>query len=291
MRGARGVGLAVLLLGLAVGAMTLLPGWTARHVAPFLLYHPSPLPAPAADPAAHGLPDGEEVRIRAADGVDLHGWWVPARRGLPDAEGCGSVLFLHGNAGTLAGRAFIAEAFSRRGYDVLLVDYRGYGRSEGRPTEEGLYRDGEAAYRHLRTVRGIRAERIAVAGHSLGGAVAARVAEGASPGAVVLTATFRSVPELAADLYPWLPARIFRGWPENRYEVEDRIPRISAPLLVARGARDDLVPRDHPRGLYRAAADPKRWHEAREAGHNDLWSDSGFWGELDRFLREALGCG
>lgn len=270
-------------------------GFVSRHVVPVFLYLPGEVPRGAATPAAAGLPHGEEVAITTEDGVGLHAWWVPARPGggEPGARRCGSVVYFHGNAGSLVERGFIADRLSRRGFDALLVDYRGYGRSGGAPGEEGLYADGRAALRHVREARGVPAGRIALAGHSLGSAVAARVAAGADPepGAVVLTGAFRTMPELARHAYPLLPAPLFRGWTTNRFDLLSDAGELEpVPTMVARGGLDTLVPRAHTRSVFEALPGPRRWHEATAAGHDDLWDDEGFWRELDAFLRRSLGC-
>lgn len=284
-------GLVVLsLLGIAMA----FPDLVSRHLVPVFLYLPGRVPQVAASPSAAGLGHGSEIRIETEDGVELHAWWVPplpgggAQRG--PAPGCGAVVYFHGNAGTLVERAFIAEAFSRRGVGTLLVDYRGYGRSGGSPSEPGLYRDGRAAYRHAVEELGYPPRRVALAGHSLGSAVAAEVASGTSPGAVVLTGAFPDMPELARHAYPYLPDPLFRGWTTNRYETRRSAARLDAPVLVARGGRDTLVPRAQSRGVFEAAGGPKRWYEAPGAGHNDLWDHDGFWRELTAFLADALGC-
>lgn len=274
-------------LGLLLGGAVTLPGLVARHLAPALVFFPADLPAERSSPADHGLAAGEEVWIRADDGVRLHAWWVPPARG----EGCGAVLFLHGNAGHLAGRAFVARRLAASGRAALLLDYRGYGRSEGSPDEEGLGRDALAAHRHLVEDRDVAPERLVVAGHSLGAAVAARLATRRPAAGVVLTGAFTSVPELGAELYGWLPDAVFRGWPTQRFETRARAAELTLPALVARGARDRVVPREQTRAVHRALAGPARWHEAPGAGHNDLWDDEGFWDALLPFLDEVTGCG
>lgn len=276
---------AVLLAGPLVMGVAF-PGLLSRHVVPFLLYAPGRVPAAGSAPADHGLHRGEEIRPTASDGVALHGWWVPAAA----SRSCGTVLFLHGNAGSLAGRAFIARRLSEAGFDALLVDYRGYGLSEGRPAEEGLYRDAAAAWRHAVERREVPPERLAVAGHSLGSAVAAHLASTRRTGAAVLTGAFPSVPALAAEAYGWLPDALFRGWTTNRFPTVERVGSIDAPVLVARGGLDRLVPRAHSRRVHEAAGPAARWYEAGGAGHDDLWDHQGFWDTLVPFLEEALGC-
>lgn len=300
---------AIIVLLLTGVALVILPRLVRRAV-PIFLYHPARLSPGASSPSHWGVPRGQEVWLEAGDGVRLHGWWISAPAegdgggSLPGStatgsEGdgpatatpgtCGAAVFLHGNAGHLADRAQIARRLSRRGLDVLLVDYRGYGRSQGEPTEEGLYMDGMAAYRYVVDGRGVAPGRVVVAGHSLGGAVAVAVASRAPVGALVVTSAFRTLPDIARDLYPWLPGSWFE-WSPVPFPTRRRMPGVSGPALVGRGDRDRLIPRSHVRALYEAAPDPKRWVEAPGAGHNDLWFDAGFWQALDGFLADALGC-
>lgn len=270
---------AFLVIGLAF------PGFVARTIVPTFLYFPGSLPADRSTPADHGLATGEELRIRAGDGVALHAWWVP-----PADRACGAVLFFHGNAGTIADRAPVAARVAAAGHAALMVDYRGYGLSEGSPSEEGLRQDARAAWRHLVETRGFGAGEVVVAGHSLGAAVAAGLARDVDPAGVVLSGVFTSVPELAERLYPFLPDALFRGWPTERWEVREAVAAIEAPMLVGRGGLDDLVPRAQTRRVYEAAGAGAEWYESPTAGHGDLWFDEAWWDRLEPFLDRALGC-
>lgn len=279
----------------AVLAVTLLAaGWgllpeIASRVAPALTYYPAGLSSSAADPAAHGLSRGEQLRITVDDGPTLHAWWIPAR---PEEDGGGSrgaVLYFHGNAGHLAGRAEIARRWSERGLDVLLFDYRGYGLSEGSPSEAGLYADARAAYRHLRRKREVSADRILLHGHSLGGAVAVELASERPSAGLIVSAGFSTLPSLASRLYAWLPDRAFRGWDRNRFDSESRIRHVDAPFLAVAGGRDEIVAPAEVRRLYEAAAEPKRWVEVSGARHNDLLDRTPFWRAAEEFAERALG--
>lgn len=275
------------LLILAIGLPLVFPDLVSR-LAPSMLYYPARLSEAEAEPGAWGLVGAEQTTIRTTDGLELHAWWVPADP-VRETATCGTVAFFHGNAGNLAGRAPIAQALSRLGYDVLLFDYRGYGRSEGKPTEAGLYLDGEAAYAYLREERRVPADRIVLAGNSLGGAVAISVASRVEAGALIVTSSFRSLPELGHSLYAWLPGRLF-DWERNRFDSAARMARVKMPVFVGWGQRDELMPRAQTFGLYEAAAEPKTWFESRTAGHNDLWSETTFWLALKGFLDEMLRC-
>ena len=210
----------------------------------------------------------EALWLTTEDGVRIEAWYVPA----PAARG--AALLAHGNAGNISHRVDYALMFHRLGYSLLLFEYRGYGRSEGKPSEEGTYADARAAWRHLVAQRGFPPERIVLVGESLGGAVVARLAAAERPGALVLASCFVSVPELAAELYPWLPARWLARY---RYDALEALGRVSSPVLIAHSRQDDIVPFRHGERLFAAAREPKAFLELA-GGHND-----GF-----LFMREAL---
>lgn len=142
-------------------------------LAPRLGLRPEPLSPPRTDPARWGLPWGKEVRFRAADGISLHGWWIPASRA---ARACGTVILFHGRSANITTRAGIAAWLSGLGYNSLLFDYRGYGASGGSPSEAGLYRDGLSAYRFVRDVQREQPARVVLLGQSMGTAIATEVA-------------------------------------------------------------------------------------------------------------------
>jgi uncharacterized protein len=222
----------------------------------------------------------EEVWLTAEDGVRIEAWFVPA----PSARGV--VLLAHGNAGNIGNRVDYAPLFHRLGFSLLLLEYRGYGRSEGKPSEEGTYADARAAWKHLVVERGFPAERIVLAGESLGGAVAARLAAEQRPAALVLASTFVSVPDLAVELYPWLPARQLTRY---RYDTLDALSRVSCPVLIAHSREDDIIPFRHGERLFAAAREPKAFLELA-GGHNEgfLFSREEWGAELGRFLAQHV---
>jgi fermentation-respiration switch protein FrsA (DUF1100 family) len=151
------------------------------------------------------------------------------------------------------------------GLAQLLVDYRGYGRSQGRPSESGLFRDGQAMYAAT-SARGYCPEQVVLYGQSLGAAVAVELAGQRPAGAVILESPFLSLPTLARALYPWLPPLLVR----SRFDNAARIGQVRAPTLIVHGDRDDVVPVAHGQRLFELAPEPKRLVLIAGAGHNDL---------------------
>lgn len=218
-----------------------------------------------AGPADHGFAEHEDVHLTTEDKVRLHAWWLPAPRATT------TVLFLHGNAGNVSYWGGAALAWHRLGWNTLLLDYRGYGRSHGEPTEEGTYLDARAAWLHLTAERGIDPSRLIVIGRSLGGGVATWLAERHRLAALVLEAAFTSIADLVAKAVP-LPG--IRGFVRLGYPSLARIGSLAVPLLAVHGRDDELVPFEHGRALYQAARDPKRFVELR-GGHNDAFTIDG----------------
>lgn len=239
------------------------------------LYYPGVLEV---TPEQSGVPEMQTVRITTEDGLQLLAWVqppAPAPAPAPAQEpeaGKPWVVIFHGNAGTLAGRAFKARQFLDAGYGVLLVEYRGYGGNPGSPSEAGLFLDARAALAYL-TAQGVSGKQLVLYGESLGTgvavAMAAEVAQAGNPvAAVLLEAPFTSTVDVAARHYPFLPVRLLM---QDRFDSLSRIQGIQAPLFIAHGARDGTVPQDLGRKLFAAALEPKDalWLDAAE--HNDLF--------------------
>jgi fermentation-respiration switch protein FrsA (DUF1100 family) len=232
-----------------------------------------------ATPTAIGL-EFEPVAIITEDKMRLDAWFLPA----PSRRG--TVLFFHGNAGNISHRLDTLALFNRLGLDTLIFDYRGYGRSEGKPSEAGTYLDAEAAWRYLTVQREIAPRQIVLFGRSLGGAVASHLAARHTPGALILESSFTSIPDVAAELYPYLPAR----WLATiRYNVKADLATVSCPVLVVHSRDDEIIPYTHGRRLYEAAPEPKRFLEIR-GGHNEGFVVSGqtYSQGLGEFLQEVL---
>jgi uncharacterized protein len=233
----------------------------------------------AATPQVKGL-SYQEVRFTAADEVELHGWFIPA------APARGVILFCHGNAGNISHRLESIQLFHQLGMSTFIFDYRGYGRSQGRPSEAGTYRDAEAAWRYLLNGQNIPASRIVLFGRSLGGAVAAWLAQYITPAGLILESTFTSIPDLGAEVYPFLPVRRMSRF---HYNTGDYVGRVHCPLLIVHSRDDEMISVAHGRRLFNAAGEPKEWLEIR-GSHNDGFLTSGahYRNGLEVFLGKYL---
>jgi fermentation-respiration switch protein FrsA (DUF1100 family) len=234
-------------------------------------------------PEALGLAH-EEVFLEAADGTRIHGWFLPARGSRF------TVLLCHGNAGNITRRL---ERDLAIGVDVFLFDYRGFGRSEGSPDEEGTYRDAVAAHRYLVQKRAVDPKQLILLGESLGAAVAVELSLREPAAALVLEAPFTSIPAMARLVYPFLP---FTSRLRTRYDNLAKIPRIGRPLLIIHGRRDVTVPFEHGEELFRAALEPKAFVPLDGAGHADGFVVGGdrywnAWATLIRSLDSGAGKG
>ncbi|HHD63422.1 MAG TPA: alpha/beta hydrolase [Desulfobulbaceae bacterium] len=218
----------------------------------------------------------EPVDLVTSDNIHLDGWFISA----PEKRGV--ILFFHGNAGNISHRLDSLLLFHKLGFSTLIFDYRGYGRSQGQPSEAGTYLDAEAAWGYLTTDRSMAPSRIILFGRSLGAAVAVHQAAVQTPGALIVESCFTSVPDMAAELYPFLPAR----WLSRLdYNVQQQLRRVSSPVLVVHSRDDEIIPFRHGRALYEAANEPKQFLELR-GGHNDGFLVTGrtYTQELDGFL-------
>ena len=216
--------------------------------------------------------DAADVWLRAADGVRLHAWWIPK------AEARVATLYLHGNAGNLTHRMDQMRAIPAAGSALLMLEYRGYGKSEGSPSEKGLYADAEAGYEYLLGV-GYPAERIVVHGESMGTAVAVDLASRRRCGGVVLEAPFTSARDMSWRVLPVLGPLVAFGW-----NSKQKIAGIRAPLLIIHGDRDEIIPFEQGRALFEAARGAKTFWTVEGAGHNDLLQMAG--GRYGERLRE-----
>jgi fermentation-respiration switch protein FrsA (DUF1100 family) len=245
-----------------------------------MLYVPGGSRTLLAPPAELAL-DVRRVTVTASDGVRLVSWAMPVEGGSGYW-----LLICHGNAGNIseAGRPYHYAGLRALGLSLFAFDYRGYGESEGAPTEDGLYRDADAAYHYLRDTLGVPAERIVLFGHSLGSAVAVELASRMPAAGLILDAALSSVVERAQELFPYAPVRWLAA---SRYLSIERVGRLTLPKLFLHARNDDVIPLAHGRRLYEAAAPPKRFVELRGT-HGDAFDvdSAAYYGAIGRFVAE-----
>lgn len=228
-----------------------------------------------------GLPL-KDVWIEAVDGVRVFGWFVEA----PKAPAV--LLWCHGNAGNIVHRLDNVHRLHDVGLSTFLFDYRGYGKSEGSPSEPGLYKDAQAAYTYLTQTRRIPAQRLVLFGRSLGAAVAAHLASTRPAAGLVLESAFPSIAAIARAHTFGLPS----DWlMEAEYDLEETLQAVSIPLLVIHGDRDTIAPFALGQRVFEAAREPKIWYPVRGAGHNDLYHVGGvaYFKRLRRFAEQVTG--
>jgi uncharacterized protein len=235
------------------------------------------------DPSEVPLPQGEEylgletVDLTTVDGLHITGWHWPVSRPV-------TLLIFHGNAGHRGHRLDWVRDLHSLGYGVFILDYRGYGGSDGSPTEEGLYRDGQAALQWLQHKKDLK---LVYFGESLGCGVAVELAVRHPPEALILQSGFSSALAVARKAYPYLPVRLLM---KDRYECLEKIQKVSCPLLIIHGERDSLIPIGIGRELFEAAREPKEWFPLPGADHNDLpWiGGRAYLEKIDAFLRRHV---
>lgn len=229
-------------------------------------------------PADVGL-EFQTLALRTEDGEQISAWFVPA------ADSRGAVLYSHGNAGNMSNRLPVVEDLHGLGLDVLIYDYHGFGESTGQPGEQETYQDAMRAWQWLTQEHGVEPGRTLIWGRSLGGGVAVWLASQVEPAGLVVESSFTSIPEVGAVHYPFLPVALLN---RHEYPSLERMPTIAAPVLVAHGQPDRVVPYEHGRALFEAAPDPKRFIELT-GGHNDPGLASESYREgLAEFLDQAL---
>lgn len=211
------------------------------------------------DPSEVGL-SYEDVRLTTADDETIAAWFVPA------SPARATLLFCHGNGGNIADRMFSIQTFHELGLNVMIFDYQGYGNSTGKPSEQGTYQDAKAAWDYLTQERKIPPDTIVLFGRSLGGTVAAWLANQVNPGALVVESSFTSAPDMAAMMYPYLPARYLCRF---KYNTLEYIQSLKCPILIAHSSEDDMIPFEHGKKLFDAAPQPKQFKEMRGI-HNSL---------------------
>jgi hypothetical protein len=268
-------GVALVGLGIAMVAVR----WLERG----MIFFPARYPAGIWDPVRLGV-EAEDVWFRSADGLLLHAWWLAAE---PVVDANPVILWAHGNGGNLTGRAPDAQVLADAGVSVLVFDYRGYGRSEGAPSEAGIYLDAEAAYGYLTKERAIDPRRIVLMGRSIGAAPAARLATRVPHAGLILVSPPPSAKRMARAMFGGLPVDLLGT---SRFPVVEWVAQRRTPLLVVHGERDEVIPFAFGREVYEAAAPPKSFVALPGAGHNDISAVAGsrYIEALVAFCREAV---
>lgn len=280
--------LALLLLVFAITGLV-------YQVGDWLLYHPeqpahSRLYVPS--PSMLGLP-AESLQLKTHDGVTLHAWLIKQPPEL--FSQAPTLLYLHGNAGNIGHRLpNVGGLFHRCGCNILLLEYRGYGRSEGTPSEEGLYLDAQAGLEYLLSHPGLDQTRLFVFGRSLGGAVAldlaARPDQAQHLLGVIVENTFSSIPEMARVLFGW---RLLRWLPDfcykNQFRSIDKVPKVTVPILFVCGLSDALIPPSMTQRLYQSCSSPMKRLVTFESGtHNETWECRGYYQSLSLFINDLV---
>lgn len=231
-------------------------------------------------PSDIGL-DYEDVSLTTSDNERLHGWYIPA------VDSRGGLLFLHGNAGNISHRLDSIKIFHELDLDILIIDYRGYGQSTGKASEQGTYLDAQAAWDYLINSRRIPADQIIVFGRSLGGAIGAWLGVQHTPAAVIIESSFSSGVDMAHQLYPFLPVRLIT---RLKYPVVDYAARLDCPVLVVHSRHDEIIPFTMGQAIYAAVKQQKKFLELK-GDHNNgfLISQEDYIGGLKDFTQAILG--
>ncbi len=232
-----------------------------------------------ATPAEIGL-RYETVFFKTADEVKLSGWFIPAK------ESRGVILFCHGNAGNISHRLETIQTFYNLGLSVFIFDYRGYGESEGKPTEQGTYFDAEAAWQYLFQEKKVPSSEIIVFGRSVGGSIAAWLAQDHTVKALIIESAFTSIYDIGRELYPFIPIRLLSRF---NYNTMQYLRKISCPVLIVHSRDDEIIPFNHGCKLFEAAVEPKQFLEIR-GSHNEgfIISAEQYEAGLDSFISSML---
>lgn len=204
----------------------------------------------------------DDVYFDTEDGERLHGWFFPSKKDAP------VILFCHGNAGNISHRLDNIKLLTEQNMQVFIFDYRGYGKSSGKPYETGLYKDGLAAYDFLANQRNVSPERLILFGRSLGAAISIEIALKRNVSAIILESAFTSSRGMAKTLFLF---KIFAPLLPPHYNNLEKIGRITVPKLIVHGEDDDIVPFSMGKEIYRTAQQPKYFFPIKNAGHNDTY--------------------
>ena len=268
-------------IGLPAAAAVGLGAWARERFEHRSIFVPDRYPNGIWNPRPFGL-RAVDVWFESSDGTDLHGWWIPHRH--PRA----TLLYCHGNSGSIAHQIGALRFLRRLKVHLFVFDYRGYGRSGGRPSEAGLYRDVRAAWRQVVDGLGQEPGSVVLFGHSLGGAVAIDCAVDHPPAGLVVQSSFTDMKQAARALFPTLPVH----WvARSRFRSIDKIGSVDAPKLIVHGGADGTLPVSMSERLHEAARAPKELYLVRGAGHNDVYRHGGlaYLRRLGRFIGACVG--
>jgi len=212
-------------------------------------------------PEAYGITGFDPLRLTSKDGTPISAWFRTAQAGFP------TLLYFHGNGGNLASRAHYFHLLASAGFGVLALDYRGYGASEGNPSEEGFYQDARATVEYALAKAALPANQIILYGESIGTGVAVQMASEYPAAALVLHSPFTSIEDIAKDSYPWLPVHYLL---KDRFDSLSKLADVSEPLLLFHGEQDTIVPVALGKELFAHAREPKEALYFPDGGHNDL---------------------
>jgi fermentation-respiration switch protein FrsA (DUF1100 family) len=222
----------------------------------------------------------EDVFFQTSDGVKINAWFIPAENAAR-----GTVIFCHGNAGNISHRLEIIRMLHNLDLNILIFDYRGYGKSGGFPSEKGTYLDALAAYEYLTGRGDIDKEKIIVHGKSLGGAVAVDLATKVDLHAVISESAFTSVQDIGEEIYPFLPIRLITT---IKYDTLSKIDKLNMPKLIIHSTEDEIIPFHHGQKLFDAASEPKKFYRMRGT-HNEaiIMYTNEYTEEIDKFLKDS----
>jgi fermentation-respiration switch protein FrsA (DUF1100 family) len=229
--------------------------------------------------------EASDVWFTTTDGLRLHGWFFGSR----SRPAIATIIYFHGNGGNISNVGWVGERLSSKGFNVLLMDYRGYGRSEGNADgEQDLYADADAVYQYVTNTLGVRPGGVVLFGQSLGTAVAADLASRKQCAAVILESGFSSASDLATTVLPLLPRRL-NFLARNRFESARKLSQVNCPVLITHGDPDGTIPTEHGHRLFAAANEPKKLLIFPGAGHNVFGSQgNGYLDLITDFIQKAL---
>ncbi len=245
-----------------------------------IIFHPSRYPEGFWNPASVGVP-AQDIFFKAEDGTKLHGWFIP------NPSAVATLLWFHGNAGNLSHRLDNIQRLKPLNLNIFIFDYRGYGRSEGEPDEQGIYRDSRAAYKRVLNLDGVSVDSLFLFGRSLGGICAVRTAMDHPAKGLILESVFTNSADMSRKVFPLFPL----GWAiRSKLDAFGKVPHLKLAKLFLHGTRDEIVPYDLGLKLFEQAGDPKTFYPIEGAGHNDTYIIGGasYFAVLNRFITETL---